>query len=417
MKRLRFLWSSQYSAAVIFLLLSAIVLLTVTGIVSKSQPVEVMSAQTLHQKNVGPGERNTIPSEVWEEAELYRREKLTYLQDKTPYTADDSGVYLDSRLENIQLVHICDDIDGEVFEVYEPTYQYRMSKVTGWIADQHDLPDYLVFRLMADGTRQWICHVTGPSLAEESRFVDEVHKRLMDVDDTVLYKLCANLSLEKTLEQTICEKVQRILPGDGYYANWKLLDEQWDGATGTVYVLLLYYTSSGSPLIETREPGRYDTAIFGTFCLPVSISCQRDDRGVYMVTGYWAPSQENYEADLRSAFPADTAEDVLMNMDAYMSELLTLAEYTDEQQLFSNGPVWPRYTFHEDLDDIQLMEIVYYYGIQNTYTKPAREELLRRFADSPERIRQALVELPGPERQEYISRILSGTAPGLEYTT
>lgn len=136
-----------------------------------------------------------------------------------------------------------------------------------------------------------------------------------------------------------------------------------------------------------------------------------------MVTGYWAPSRENYETDLRSTFPADTAEDILKNIDSYMSELLAPAEYIDGKRLFSHGPIWPGYTFHEDLDDIQLLEIVYYYGIQDTYTKPVREELLRRFADSPEQLRQALMELPDPERQEYISRILTETSPGLEHTS
>lgn len=419
MKKRRFLWSSHYSAPAVFLLLSAAALLIVMGDADRPQPVRQQMAieVTPDQNEAAVGETDTVLPGVLEGAELYRREELAYLQDKPPYTTDDSGVYLDSRLENIRLVHICDDISGEVFEVYEPTYQYRISKVSGWITEQHDLSVYLVFRPMADGTRQWVCHVTGPSVTEKSQFVEELHKRLMDVDDTVLCKLCANLSLKETLKQTIYEKEQRVLPGDGYYTNWKPLDEQWDGSTGTVYGLLLYYTSSGSPLIKTRESGRYDDAIFGAFCLPVAISYRRDDGGIYVVTGYWAPSPENFEADLRGTFPAGTAEDVLKNIDAYMSELLAPAEYIDGQRLFSHGPVWPGYTFHEDLDDIQLMEIVYYYGIQNTYTKPVREELLRRFADSPEQFRQTLAELPNPEQQEYISRILAGTAQGLEYTT
>jgi hypothetical protein len=265
-----------------------------------------------------------------------------------------------------------------------------------------------VFQPDADGMRRWVCCFRDTSLSEGSYFEKTLHERLMDIAESYLYKLNAGTSLDTTLEQTMIAKMRRTLPGDGYFLSWKQLSLQSEEDAGTAYGLLLYYTSSGSPLISSKTDERYVSAIYSACWLPVAISYQKNHIVRYTVTGYWMPSKENYEEDIRTVFPPDIAEDILKNIDVYATEILkSLDEHDYAWHLFSDGPVWPGYYFNEYLDNYTLLGLVEYYGEEDIYTAPIRRELVRRFSDNPDSILSVLFETQDEELRNYIIQILN----------
>ena len=211
----------------------------------------------------------------------------------------------------------------------------------------------------------------------------------LDISEEVLRET----SLETVLEQTLTERMIRIVPGDYYTFEWKLLDTAASDSFGTAYGLLLFYSHSGSPLIYSEKAGHYTAAIYSSYLLPVAVSYQQDQSGRYAVTDVWEPSQTNYEEDVQACFPKEAAEDILQNLNTYAVASLEADGYAPdaaEIEVFSEGPIWPTYYFHEELDDGVLCGLVDYYGGSDIYTEPVRGELYSRFFQNPQRMLNAL---------------------------
>ncbi len=211
----------------------------------------------------------------------------------------------------------------------------------------------------------------------------------LDIPEEVLREI----SLETALEQTLNERMMRIVPGDYYTFEWKLLDTAASDSFGTAYGLLLFYSHSGSPLIYSEKAGQYTAAIYSSYLLPVAVSYQQDQSGRYAVTDVWEPSQTNYEEDVRACFPKEAAEDILQNLNTYAVASLEADGYAPdaaEIEVFSEGPIWPTYYFHEELDDGVLCGLADYYGGSDIYTEPVRGELYSRFFQNPQRMLNAL---------------------------
>lgn len=392
----------QLTAAAVFLLLAAAI--TVAGAAVPARPGSAGrgSAAPEPGRSEAAGQR-AVPPEVLETAERFRADEFAYIQN-TYSTCEYAG----SRLEEIALVYICDEIEGEIFEVYEANYRYRAPQRSEWEASPGYPSVYLVFRPTANGTRRWVCCFRDASFSPDGGFMSALYESLMDADEALLWKLNAGTPLDTALEQTMLAKMCRDLPGDGYSMTWKQLALRPGEDGGTAYGLLLYYSVSGSPLIYSERTERYESAIFSVCWLPAAISYQKSPAGLYTVTGVWTPSEEGYEEELRRVFPPDTAEDIFRNINTYAAGFLEpLTESGDIRSLFSHGPVWPEYTFNEALDDGTLLGLVQYYGAYDIYTAPIRKELARRFSGDPDSIRSILLQTQDAELQHDILQILA----------
>lgn len=185
-----------------------------------------------------------------------------------------------------------------------------------------------------------------------------------------------------TLEQALQEYAMQIVPGDGFHFGWKQLAEEESGEKGTAYGVILFHSSSGSPLIFSEKTGYYCSAIYSTYLLPISVSYEKDAKGRYAITDCWMPSKESYEQDLLAHFPPETADLVFENLDQYTTEILEeIAEHDAErvQVFFPGGPVWPAYSFNEELDNPELCGLAGYYPVGDIYYEPVWNEVLRRF--------------------------------------
>lgn len=343
-----------------------------------------------------------------EAAERFRTEEFDYVQ--AVYDSSGEYAYTESRLENVELVYTCDVIEGEIFEVYEVDYLYYTPREFVWEPHPGYPSVYLVFSPDTNGTRRQVCYFRDASFSPEcnSSFIGVLYESLMDVDETLLWKLNAGTPLDTTLERTLFEKMRRVLPSDAYSLKWKQLALQSGETGGTAYGLLLFFGTSGSPLIYSNETERYEPAIFSVCCLPAAISYQRSPADIYTVTGLWTPSEEQYEEDTRRVFPQDAAEDILGNIGSYAEELLEPVTDDDAlRRLFSEGPIWPGYVFNEALDDGTLVGLVQYYGEYDIYTAAVREELARRFSRDPDSIRDILLRVEDENFQKSIFQMLN----------
>lgn len=252
---------NHLTVAAMFLLTSTAILIAMAIIPTKSKHI-AQNGTTAEPIRFEPAEPSAVPPEVEEAAEQFRAEEFTYIQNI--YCIGETCEYTESRLEKIELVYTCDAIEGEIFEVYEVDYLYRTPRESTWEPHPGCPSVYLVFSPDANGTRRQVCYFRDVSFSPEnnSSFIGVLYESLMDVDETLLWKLNAGTSLDTTLEQTLLAKMCRALPGDGYLLEWKQLALQCGEDGGTAYGLLLYYSCSGSPLIYSDKMERYVPAIF-----------------------------------------------------------------------------------------------------------------------------------------------------------
>lgn len=381
---------NHFMEVVAFLLISAMVIWTIALITPKAEIEHERQTETQQieftdaSKELNPD----IPEEVLGEAVRIAKAELEYIQQKFPEES-----YTQNKIQQVHHVHTCEDVEGEIFEVYAVDCLYRRDETNNWEKSELGPKSYLIFRKTAGGRLQWLGDFHEFNDPGTVIFTDHLHARLMDLDDTFLYKLQANASLEIALEHTLTERMMRIVPGEYSTFEWKLLDTVASGSSGTAYGLLLFYSHSGSPLIYSEKAGQYTAAIYSSYLLPVAVSYQQDQSARYVVTDVWEPSQTNYEEDVRACFPKEAAEDILQNLNAYALAFLEADGYAldaAEIEVFSEGPIWPTYYFHEELDDGVLCGLVDYYGDGDIYTKPVQDELYRRFFQNPQRLLNAL---------------------------
>lgn len=129
-----------------------------------------------------------------------------------------------------------------------------------------------------------------------------------------------------------------------------------------------------------------------------------------MVTDVWEPSQEHYADEVRARFPAETAEDVLQNIGAY-AVAMAADENTPKMEFYPHGPTWPSYDFSACLSDGDLCAMADYYDETDIYAPPVRDELYRRFSETPGALLNALGEWE-PEAQERVCAILAERCGG-----
>lgn len=398
---------AHLAAAALFLAVSAAALAAALAVPPspKAAPGDSAAAEPVQFEPAAP---SAVPPEVEEAAERFRAEEFDYVQ--AVYDRSGEYAYTESRLENVALVYTCDAIEGEIFEVYEVRYRYRALRDSLWEPHPCCPSLYLVFSPDPNGTRRQVCCFRGGSFSPDasSVFIGALYESLMDADETLLWKLNAGTPLDTTLERMLFEKMRRVLPSDTYSLEWKQLALQSGEEGGTAYGLLLFFGTSGSPLIYSDETERYVPAIFSVCCLPAAISYQRSPADIYTVTGLWTPSEEQYEEDTRRVFPQDTAEDALGNICSCAEEfIVSVTDDDDLRRLFSEGPIWPGYVFNRALDDGTLVGLVQYYGEYDIYTAPVREELARRFSRDPDSIRDALLRIEDENVQRSIFQMLN----------
>lgn len=398
---------NHLTVAAMFLLISTAILIAIAIILPKSKHI-AQNSTTEESIRSEPAEEAAVPLDVVKAAEQFRAEEFAYVQ--RIYCTGGAYEYTESRLENVELVYTCDVIEGEIFEVYEVDYLYYTPRDSAWEPHPGYPSVYLVFSPDTNNTRRQVCYFRDVSFSPESNssFIGVLYESLMDVDETLLWKLNAGTPLDTMLERTLFEKMLRVLPSDEYFLKWKQLELQCEEDGGTAYGLLLFCGTSGSPMIYSNKTERYEPAIFSVCWLPAAISYQRSPADIYTVTGLWTPSEEQYEEDTQRVFPQDTAEDVLRNIGSYAEELLE--PVTDDDALrrrFSEGPIWPRYVFNEALDDGTLVGLVQYYGEYDIYTAPVREELARRFSRDPDSIWDVLLRVEDEDVQNSIFQILN----------
>lgn len=322
-----------------------------------------------------------IPDGVTREADRLAEQEWEYVRETFPERS-----YSAYKLETVNYVLTCEDIEDETLEVYGITCSYKRDDAEEWECAENADRSYFVFQSIAGGLLEWVCDIRTSYTPGTDGFKDDLHKALMGSGEQYIFKLLADKSLDKTLEQTLQEYVRHIVPGDGFYFGWKQLAQDDTGESGTVYGILLFHSASGSPLIYSEKLGRYCSAIYSTYLLPVSVSYEKDTNGSYAITSCWTPSKENYEQDILERFPTETADLVLKNLNRYTTEMLQeIAEHDAErvQVFFPGGPVWPEYSFDKALDNTALCGIATYYPEGDIYYKPTHDELLQRLYDDP----------------------------------
>ena len=336
------------------------------------------------------------------EGERLAGEELRYVQRDLPELG-----CTEVRLREVRKVCACDHVKGEYFEIYKADFLY--DGPSGWEELDRGPGRYLIFH-ETDGGPEWLGDFAEYSDPEKDGFEDRLHERLMDLSETYLFRLQAAPTAETAVEQTLAARMERTIPGDYAVIRWKPLAAEETADGGTAYGLMLYYTFSGSPMICSEETGRYTAGIYSACLLPAAVSC-RLDAGTYTVTEIWEPSQEHYDEDVRTHFPAKAAEDVLQNMDAHAVSMAG-DENTPKMEFYPRGPTWPSYFFDAGVSDGDLCAMADYYDETDIYAPPVRDELCRRFSEAPGALLNELGEWE-PETQERVCAILAERCGGL----
>lgn len=370
--------NEQHRDAIVFLLLSAVLLLgLIVGECRKHDESEDEQAPTVNEQE----ESETVPDDVVYEAKRLANKEWEYISKDFAECG-----YIEYRLDSIEYVMTCCDVEGEIFEVYGITCSYRSPDCEEWEEPENADNSYFVFRSMADGSLKWLSDIRTSIKPNTKDFEDLLHQVLMETSKEYMFKLLADTSLEKAVEQSLQEYLHHLIPGDGYYFGWKELADKTSDGKGQAYGILLFHTLSGSPLIFSEETGRYCPAIYSTYLLPVRVSYQKDSKDRYVVTECWEPSEENYEEDIRECFPSDIMNLVFEDIEEYAADILEEHGATREEnvfEFFSDGPVWPEYSFDETLDNTELCGLVDYYPEGDIYYQPIHDELFRRFYEDP----------------------------------
>lgn len=369
--------NSQCRDAAIFIFLC---ILLIWGLIVLQ---ENMIATSNNQTSIeySRSEYESIPIEVIREASSCANREWEYVRRAFPERS-----YCEYKLDAVHHVLTCHHVVGEAFEVYGITCSYRRDDCEDWELPENVANSFLVFRVGIGGSIKWIGDISTYYEPGTEEFETDVHTVLMKADEQYLFKLLADNSLEKTLERTLFQYLRNLIPGDYYCFGWKQLAQETAGNGGQVYGVLLYHTTSSSPLIYSEKTEQYVPAIHSTCLLPIRATYQKDKAGQYAVTELWVPSEDHYEPDIREIFPAETAALVLENLNQYAVDLLLefgAAEGDEVFTFFSRGPAWPAYSFDEALDDTTLCGLAEYYRDGDIYCEPVREEVIQRFCADP----------------------------------
>lgn len=392
----------QCRDAVIFILVASLVLggVKITAGCPRQNALQVDPTSAISQKN----DHTDVPDRVVKEADRLAWKEWAYVSRAFPERS-----YSESRLESIYYVQSCHDIEKESIEVYGISCSYRRDSCADWEQAENAAGSYLVFRGSPDGPVEWLGDMSTYCKPGTEEFEDALHEVLMEADHQYIFKLLADKSLEKALGGTLQEYLLHLIPGDSCYFGWKPLAQEMKADGGQVCGVLLFHTSSGSPMIYSEETGRYVSAIYSTCLLPVCVSYQKDGSNRYVVTDLWKPTEESYEADIREHFPAEAAALVLENLDQFTADLLKENEVSEDESVlrfFPGGPVWPEYVFDAALNDASLCGLAGYYPEGDIYCAPVREEVIRRFRSDPAALLNGL-GLCHPDAQNTVCSLIA----------
>lgn len=372
----------QYRDAVIFVVLSSFIIL---GAIIYTEYQGNQGYDELNINSTGirseQNDNKDIPDKVLQEATRLANKEWDYIQKTFP-----ERNYSKYRLESVDHVLTCHDIENEIFDIYGITCSYQSSGHENWEQAENAAGSYLIFRNQADGTIEWIGDISTYYEPGSEEFENDVHDVLMYADEQYIFKLLANDSLEQMLEETLNEYLSHLIPGDYIYFGWKQLAQEAEVHHGQVYGVLLFHTHSGSPLIYSEQTDQYVAAIYSTYLLPIRVTYQKDEMNRYVVTDLWEPSEENYGRDVRENFPSETADLILNQLDQCAIDILEKSGATEGDavfEFFPGGPVWPTYSFSDALDNATLCSLADYYQDGDIYCKPVRGELIRRFCNDP----------------------------------
>ena len=364
--------------AVIFVFVSAFL---ISGlIISQSQTQNKPSpgqANTLDAQDVYDG----IPVEVIMEADSLAYREWEYVSQTFP-----ERKYYEYKLEAINHVLTCPHVEGEIIEVYGITCSYRRGNSREWENAVNAPHSFLVFRAKTGNPLECIGDIRTYYEPGTSEFENDVHNVLMNINEQYIFKLLADDSLEQTLEGTLYQYLRHLIPGDYIYFGWKQIAQETASDCGHAYGILLFHSSSGSPLIYSENAEHYVSAIYSTYLLPIRVTYQKNLENLYVVTELWEPSEENYELEIRETFPPETVDLILGEIDQYAIDLLEdlgVVEGDHVLEFFPGGPVWPTYSFDDALDNTQLLGLADYYREGDIYFKPIHEEIIRRFRIDP----------------------------------
>lgn len=187
--------------------------------------------------------------------------------------------------------------------------------------------------------------------------------------------ITATSTIEAAIEQEVISHMRDTLPSDYSLCLWKLLDSAESNQQLTVYILTFYHGFSGSPAIFDNGQPRIACDEF----LPAILTFDEGQNDLYQLTSYWEPSPENYAEEIQEKFPAATAQSILEHWAALQQDMVD--EHDEMGKLSSCEPIWPTYQF--DMDDRYLCYLIDYYGENDIYTIPVKNELEKRFYQTP----------------------------------
>lgn len=393
--------NKQCRDAAIFIFLSILLVCGVLVLQDRTQSAP-SDAQAAAERSQTDSEN--IPVEVIREADSRASREWEYVR-----RAFSERSYCAYKLDAVHHVLTCHHVADETFEVYGITCFYRRDDHKEWELAENAANSFLVFRVGNGGSMERVGNIRTYSEPGTEEFETDVHAVLMRADEQYLFKLLADDSQEEMLERTLFQYLRNLIPGDYYYYGWKPLAQETDGDNGQVYGVLLYHSSSGSPLIYSEITEQYVPAIHSACLLPIRAAYQKDGAGRYAVTDLWEPAEDRYASDIRETFPAETADLVLENLDQYAADLLLesgAAEGDGVFAFFSHGPVWPAYSFDEALDVATLCSLADYYRDGDIYCQPVREEVIRLFRADPTRLLNGLGADSG-DTIETVCRIIA----------
>lgn len=391
----------QSRDAAIFILLSILLVCGVLVLQDGTQSTFSDAQATAGHIQTDP---DAVPAEVLREADSCANREWECVRRAFPERS-----YCAYELDAVRHVLTCRHAADETFEVYGITCSYRRDGREEWERAENAASSFLVFRAGNGGSMERVGDIRTYSEPGTEEFEADVHAVLMRADEQYLFKLLADDSPEEMLERTLFQYLRNLIPGDYCYYGWKPLAQETNGDSGQVYGVLLYHSSSGSPLIYSEIAEQYVPAIHSTCLLPVRAAYQKDGAGRYAVTDLWEPAEDRYASDIREIFPAETADLVLENLHQYAVDLLLesgAAEGDEVFAFFSHGPVWPAYSFDEALDDAALCGLAGYYPDGDIYCEPVREEVIRCFRADPAGLLNGLGADSG-DTMETVCRIIA----------
>lgn len=160
----------------------------------------------------------------------------------------------------------CPHAEGEIIEVYGITCSYRRGNSREWENAVNAPHSFLVFRAKTGNPLECIGDIRTYYEPGTSEFENDVHNVLMNINEQYIFKLLADDSLEQTLEGTLYQYLRHLIPGDYIYFGWKQIAQETAGDCGHAYGILLFHSSSGSPLIYSENRLTSTCSILPSVC-------------------------------------------------------------------------------------------------------------------------------------------------------